>query len=313
MPNNKGTVLIFGASGLAGSAVFNRFKDVGWNIIAPDRSQCNAASLDSVKRFFHRIGTMPDVVVNCVANANVDKNGKDSWDSNVLAPRFIGEACIDYRIPLLIHISTDYVFNRHSAVPIDEKDQNYSPCNEYGRQKLMADMSLVGMYDNWNYRNEAHPLKLRIVRTSSLFGPGRETFVDIVIKNYLAGGEVYAIDSGSSIPTSTRHLANHIVELAEKEAFSEEKDIFDNTRYFKNCVCNTSCPVSRMVLAQTVMEIISKKVYGSLTINKANDWDFGAVRPMFSQLKPSDKILAPYWKDELVSYISEIRLTDEKK
>lgn len=311
--NENNVVLIFGASGLAGRAISRIFRDEGFGVIeAPSHSVCDASNLVSVIDYMQKLWITPSVVINCVANTNVDADPYERIGSNIQAPCNIGRACIDFKVPLFIHVSTDYVYNRSAIKRIEENDMNYSPCNSYGREKLAADMALVGMYDNWNLRNPYEILKLRIVRTSSLYGPDRDTFVDGIINAYLENGTYKALQTGSSIPTSTRVLAKYMVELVRRTQARDES-VNDPTRYFRNCVCDYAedVPVSRLVCAHTICNFLKEfEIPGNLNIEGINDWDLSQSRPLASNLYPGckrwfpDVVEVPYWEQELKEYVA---------
>lgn len=301
-------VVVFGSSGLAGKAICRKFNELNrCEVYEIGHDACDAAKYADVCQVFAKLHRTPDVVINCIAHSAVDLKDNDdafkSYVANSIVPFNIGTACIQFKVPLMIHISTDYVFNSHDGIKIKDDCQAYSPSNVYGQHKLAGDLSLVGIYDNWNFRNEDDPLKLRIVRTSSLYGPDRRTFVDYVVDEYLKNGKIKALTTGSSVPTSTRYLAEYIYDLS-LEVLSKDDNILYHNRYFKNCVCsNDMGNISRFRLAATIEEHLRElEVPGSLVIEMARDCDFSALRPLYSQLEPSSPT-APGWKTELEKYL----------
>lgn len=304
-------VVVFGANGLAGSAIVRKFRDVGFDVYEITHDICDASDFQNVCWAFDRLHKTPDMVVNCIAYSSVDlKNNEEarkSYLSNQVAPFNIGKACIRFKVPLFIHISTDYVFNNHDGLKISQDCQRYSPANAYGIFKLAGDMSLVGLYDNWNFRNEDDPLKLRIVRTSSLYGPDRNTFVDYVVDQYRNNGTIKALVTGSSTPTSTRYLAEYIHDLFFYE-IGKKEDIVNHLRYFKNCVCsNTLGNISRFRFASYIVDCLKKlNVPGGLKIEPARDFDFPALRPQYSQLEPNTEYnTPPDWLEELFEFLQK--------
>ena len=306
---HKLRAVVFGANGLAGKAVCRKFKDMNFDVYEITHDMCNATQYGQVCNVFARLHMTPDIVVNCIAYSSVDLKSNEeankSYSANVIAPYNIGTACIQFKVPLLIHISTDYVFNSHDGIKIKEDCQRYSPSNVYGQHKLDADMALVGIYDNWNFRNEDDPLKLRIVRTSSLYGPDRNTFVDYVVDEYLKNGTIKALYSGSSVPTSTRYLAEFIYHLSILTLDAKE-DILNHSRYFKNCVCSSRMEnISRYMFAGHIVGFLhDMHIPGSLTLERARDCDFTALRPIYSALEPSAiGEPPPDWYEELKDYL----------
>jgi dTDP-4-dehydrorhamnose reductase len=119
---------------------------------------------------------------------------------------------------LLVHISTDYVFDGHRPpgqenVPYTESDIPL-PLNVYGNSKLAGEYFVRTM-------NERHI----VLRTSALYGhrpcraKGGKNFVDRMLELGRDRGEVRVVANEQVSPTPTRELAQQIVALAEAEVY----------------------------------------------------------------------------------------------
>ena len=116
-------VLVFGGSGLAGSAIVAA---LGPKAVAPTRQEFDIGAADPADALFQDIG--------CVVYAAADKSGDSAaaWRINAEFPRRLGEACGRLAVPL-IHISTDGVFDgRRGTYTEDDPPDAADP---YGRQK----------------------------------------------------------------------------------------------------------------------------------------------------------------------------------
>lgn len=86
-----------------------------------------------------------DVIVNCAAYTDV--NGAESdpdaaFKVNALAAGYLADAALKADA-LLIHISTDYIFDGASNTPYVE-DAHAAPCNVYGKSKLASEEAVIG-------------------------------------------------------------------------------------------------------------------------------------------------------------------------
>jgi dTDP-4-dehydrorhamnose reductase len=114
---------------------------------------------------------------------------------------------------VLIHVSTDYVFDGSKRSPYEETDCPL-PLNVYGNTKLAGEHFVRCVLD-----------KHFVVRTSGLYGKapcrakGGRNFVDLMLKLARERGEVRVVDSEWVTPTSTRELARQIVVLSRSDAY----------------------------------------------------------------------------------------------
>jgi dTDP-4-dehydrorhamnose reductase len=241
----------------------------------------------------------PDVVINTMAKTSVD--GCEScddgvWLSNAMLPLWMAESCVEWGVRLFIHLSTDYVFDKgpDCTTLIDERDQDYHPVNIYGITKLAGDLNIKAVYDSACDGE----LKARIVRTSSLFGPGKKTFVDYAVSQFKEGKPVNCLRDSFSMPTYSEYLCDYIDNMIEKEyKAGEDDDTGDELRYFKNCV-NSSYrgTVSRFDMAVDTMQLASRHTivkYQPDLVRAADASDFLAKRPAWSMLRPNTEYCPP--------------------
>ena len=113
-------IIIFGSSGQVGSIFFKNKIDNFYFIPSPYKS-IDMFEKDIVKNFV--IKNNPDVVLNLAAYTDVDGcevNKDKAFNLNAYFPREISKAC--YKIgSLLIHLSTDYVYNDVGEKLVNEK------------------------------------------------------------------------------------------------------------------------------------------------------------------------------------------------
>ena len=139
-------ILLLGGNGQVGRELRRSLPALGQIIIATR----DGSDVDAVADFDHPdllttlIETIaPDIVVNAAAYTAVDKAEGEvaaAFRVNAEAPAVIASACktID---ALLVHYSTDYVFNGRATRPYLEDDAT-APLGVYGASKLAGEQSI---------------------------------------------------------------------------------------------------------------------------------------------------------------------------
>jgi dTDP-4-dehydrorhamnose reductase len=138
---------LLGANGQIGTELRRSLSPLGDLVAATrdgqlsDGSQCEVADFDlpiSLPALIERVA--PDIVVNAAAYTAVDQAEAEpviAFRVNAGAPRFIAEAC-SARGALLVHYSTDYVFDGTATRPYREDDPT-APLGVYGASKLAGE------------------------------------------------------------------------------------------------------------------------------------------------------------------------------
>ncbi len=148
----------------------------------------------------------PEVVINSAALTDVDYcelHENEAFRVNADGAGNLAEAC---RIAgaLLVHYSTDYVFDGRLGRPYLEDDKP-NPLSRYGRSKLRAEELVL-------LRCPAH----LILRTSWLFGQNGKNFIRTIIGAAREGKALRVVDDQRGSPTYTRDLAAHTAILLER-------------------------------------------------------------------------------------------------
>ena len=143
-------ILLFGANGQVGTELRRSLAPLG-EVIATTRSAalpegfaCERADFDAPETLVALIERIaPDVVVNAAAYTAVDRAEDDVdavFRANAEAPRLIAETCQRHGA-LLVHYSTDYVFDGCSTRPYREGDP-VAPLGVYGASKLAGEQAI---------------------------------------------------------------------------------------------------------------------------------------------------------------------------
>jgi dTDP-4-dehydrorhamnose reductase len=142
-------------------------------------------------------------VINCSAFTDVD--GAETREDEATAINGTGVADLAERCrrvgALLVHFSTDYVFEGHSSEPY-RTDQELAPLNAYGRSKAAGELAI---------RNSG--CEHLIVRTSWLYAPWGKNFVLTMRELGRKNSQLRVVDDQLGRPTSAEYLASRTLDL----------------------------------------------------------------------------------------------------
>lgn len=156
----------------------------------------------------------PDVVINTAAYhrvADCEKNDFASFKINSIGAKNLAIACRENKA-ILVHISTDYVFDGENKKPYIESDFP-RPLNVYGISKLAGEYYI-------RYLCSRH----FIVRTSGLYGSAKcrakgGNFIDLMLNLAKEQDEIEVVNDEILTPTYTLDLARKIRDIIQTDYF----------------------------------------------------------------------------------------------
>ena len=198
-------ILILGSQGNLGAQLVKVFPEA----IAWDRSDFDFLDFSLLRQKLAE--TKPDVIINAVAYNQVDKCEIEAAD-NELALKLNRDlvAVLAEEKALIVHYSTDYVFNGSPEKPSFLESDSPSPLNKYGDSKLAGEKALQMTAKNYY-----------LIRTSKLFGPAgtsvfaKPNFFDIMLKLSASREEIEVVAEELSCFTYTPDLAQATKNLLE--------------------------------------------------------------------------------------------------
>jgi dTDP-4-dehydrorhamnose reductase len=158
-------------------------------------------NLNSINDYLNNIN--PTVIINCAAYTNVDKAEKEIELANIInykAVKVISRWTSDNN-KKLIHVSTDYVFDGLSDIPLNE-NSHAIPINEYGRSKLKGEHACL--------KNDTNSI---VIRTSWLYSSFGKNFVKIMIDLMKKNNSVKVVKDQIGSPTYAYDLAKVIIKI----------------------------------------------------------------------------------------------------
>ncbi len=187
-------VLILGAAGQVGMELQRSFGGFG-SIVAVDREAFDLADPDETRALIRR--EKPDVILNAAAYTAVDRAESEpevAMAINGHAPRTLAEEA-QRANALLVHFSTDYVFDGTKREPWLETDEP-NPLSAYGASKLLGERAIQEVGGRY-----------LIFRTSWVYGPHGRNFLQTMLR--LAGDRdrLSIVDDQIGSPTTSDELA----------------------------------------------------------------------------------------------------------
>jgi dTDP-4-dehydrorhamnose reductase len=200
--------MVVGAHGQLGRELVARIgPEVAWAGGRADLDVTDPAAVDA------RVAeARPDVIFNATAYNNVDGAETDrdgAFAVNEGGPAHLAGAAAR-RSALIVHVSTNYVFDGEKTQPYREDDAA-RPLSVYGRSKLAGERAVAAGADHL------------IVRTSALFGHGGNaskggSFVDRVVARGRSGARLRIVDDQEISTTYAPDLADAILALVRDGA-----------------------------------------------------------------------------------------------
>ena len=200
--NNKLRIAVTGVGGQLGNELrFLAPRFAEWDFFFFTKAEWDIAieSLNEEQVIKYK----PDVVINAAAYTNVERAEDDRENAliaNGQAPGYLAHACKKHGA-LLIHVSTDYVFDGTKSEPYQEKDDVH-PLNAYGESKLAGERAVDSVSNRYF-----------ILRTSWLYGNFGHNFYKTMKRLGLETGKLSVVNDQIASPTYSRFLAEDILEL----------------------------------------------------------------------------------------------------
>jgi dTDP-4-dehydrorhamnose reductase len=205
-------ILIIGKNGQIANALIESFKleKTGFNVLIKDSSELDFSNSTTLRENLKNISTSIDLIINCAGYTNVDKAEEEQElcdQINHQAVKILAEFCKEKNI-LLIHYSTDYVFDGRGNKPFDEDNQeNLQPLNYYGKTKLFSEQALKNSSCNYV-----------IFRISWIYDyrPTTKNFVNTIKRLALEKEEINVVDDQIGSPTSAEFVASNTIRFIQK-------------------------------------------------------------------------------------------------
>ncbi|MGA8035649.1 MAG: dTDP-4-dehydrorhamnose reductase [Candidatus Acidiferrales bacterium] len=196
-------ILLTGKNGQVGYHLIEHLSSLG-QVVAVDREQLDLANAVAIREIVRTV--RPDVIVNAAAYTAVDNAEKESAIAravNADAPTLLAEELNKTR-GLLIHYSTDYVFDGEKHTPYTENDPT-NPLSAYGRTKLAGENGI---------RNSG--VDHLILRTAWVYGARGKNFLLTILRMATQREELRIVNDQFGAPTSSEAIASITAEILRR-------------------------------------------------------------------------------------------------
>jgi dTDP-4-dehydrorhamnose reductase len=187
-------VLVTGADGQVGRALLKSFAGSA-EVIACNRDSLDLANADQLREKVRVVA--PDIIINAGAYTAVDRAESErnlAFAVNARAPGILAEEA-QRASAILIHYSTDYVFNGSKTGPWVEDDAT-DPLSVYGASKLSGEDAIRSVGG-----------RHLIFRTSWVYAPEGKNFVLTMLRLGRERESLNVVDDQVGAPTTAAELA----------------------------------------------------------------------------------------------------------
>ena len=211
MRDKKLNILVAGANGQLGRCIRDASEGSRNRFIFTDVSDIpglETVSLDITNKDTLDIvadSEKVDVIVNCAGYTNVDKAEEETHMADLLNRQAVSNLadCARRRKAVLIHISTDYIFDGNACEPVKETSTP-APLGVYGATKLAGEQAIL-----------ASACDYIIFRTAWLYSRYGRNFVRTMLSLTGSHPSVKVVSDQVGTPTYGPDLASLIVKIID--------------------------------------------------------------------------------------------------
>jgi dTDP-4-dehydrorhamnose reductase len=284
-------ILLVGNNGQVGRELEETLSSLG-EVIGTNRQTLDLTQPTIISQFIEDV--QPDIIVNAAAYTAVDKAETEpelAYAINATAPKMMAEAAQKLG-SLLLHISTDYVFDGKKNTPYTEEDIT-NPLGIYGRSKLAGEENIRQICD-----------RHVILRTAWVYGTyGKSNFVKTML--YLGGERetIRVVCDQVGSPTWARDIADAIAQLLAADV--------TGTYHFTDSGVASWYDFAIAIFEAAKQMEFPLKVQQILPIT-TSEYPTPAQRPAYSVLatKKISNVLnyqVPYWRDSLKKMMAQLQ------
>ncbi|MFK7001196.1 dTDP-4-dehydrorhamnose reductase [Flavobacterium oreochromis] len=278
-------VLVTGASGQLGQSlqfIASQYSEM--QFVFASSQDLDITNEDQVMAFFDN--NKIDFCINTAAYTAVDKAESDQEKAylvNVIGPKNLAIAC-EKKKAVLVHVSTDFVFDGLHEEPYLETDQTH-PLGVYGQTKLEGENEV-----------RTNCTKHFIIRTSWVYSQFGNNFMKTMLRLAQDRDELNIVADQIGTPTNAVDLAHVILKILNQEFSIDNLELFGIYHFSNEGVC------SWFDFAKEIFRLNSISI--RLNPISTESYPTPAKRPKYSvlnksKIKTNFKIAIKDWKEAL--------------
>lgn len=286
-------IILIGKNGQLGKSFLDKYPDLILNSFG--KNEVDIRKKNHLKNILDTY--RPEIIINCTGFTDVNKAEiypKEAFDVNSQALTYMSKLAKHYG-SLLIHFSTDYVFDGLKKSPYFTYDLT-SPLNVYGKSKLLGEKNIIKSGCNYF-----------IIRVSWLMSVYKENFIKTILKKIKLKEDLKVVSDQIGSPTST----DLVVEITKR--------LIDLKTSKTNKIFHVSSKgeISWYQLCEFILDLSPvNSNFTNLQKIKSDSLNNKPMRPEYSVFshKEIEKFLnikLPHWKDEMRPII--LKLNEENK
>lgn len=290
-------ILVTGALSQIGREIMRQIEGSGHTFVFTDvRESENVLRMDIADQTDIDTYVTPsvDVVINCAAYTDV--NGAEDDPENAMKANAYAVGLLAHAArkadALLVHFSTDYIFDGNSHLPYTE-DSEPAPLNVYGSSKLAGEREIM-----------ASGCRYMIFRISWLYSAHGRNFFKTIAERTARSEEMKVVCDQLGTPTNASDLVRLLLHILD-EKMTDRTGVYNYSN-------EGSCTWYEFAVE------ISRSMGHSCRIVpcRSDDYPSKAVRPCYSVLdkgkvKDAFTVEIPYWKDSLYMLSEDYKGTAE--
>lgn len=195
-------VLVTGAAGQLGQsiqAIAKNYTEI--TFFFATSAEIDITNKENITDFF--LKGKPDYCINAAAYTAVDKAESEpekAYSINVTGAQYLAEVCKDFDT-VLLHISTDFVFDGNKSIPYTEEDQP-NPTGVYGQTKLEGEQVIQQIAE-----------KYYIIRTSWVYSEFGNNFMKTMLRLASERDTLNVVNDQIGTPTYAVDLAKALLQI----------------------------------------------------------------------------------------------------
>lgn len=296
-------ILLTGASGQVGHALAQQLSHA--QLIRPGRAELDLADTAAIHRYVDQV--RPDLIINPAAYTAVDKAESEVQAAtaiNAIAPGALAAAAQRHGI-VLIHFSTDYVFDGSQEQPYRETDAT-APASVYGRTKRDGELAVL-----------EHCEAAWVLRTSWVYGNHGGNFMKTILRLAQEREQLSIVADQWGAPTWSRTIAEVVARMLD--GAGEAASLTDQVRQTRGLYHLTASGhtnwhqyACRIVEAMPSLGLTPRVAAAAIAAIPTEAYPTPARRPRNSRLC-TDKltqtfaITLPQWDSALAQCLQEMR------